>query len=172
MIRKCRADEYPKILSIINEVAQAFKGVIPADCWQEPFMSPEYFKKEIAYSVVFYGYEENGELIGIIGLQQFDYIALINHAYVLKAHQRKGIGGQLLEFVKTVNIKPLLVGTWRDAPWCLDFYQKHGFKLVNDVEKKRLLARYWIISSAHRNSMTILGDNTWFASSHSFGEKK
>ena len=133
MIRKCAPADFDKIHAIINDAAMAYKGVIPADCWQEPYMDAEYLKKEMFYGVQFYGFEENGELIGVIGLQQFNYLALVRHAYVLTAHQGKGIGGQLLEYIKKVNDKALLVGTWRDTARTIKFYEKHGFKIVTVV---------------------------------------
>jgi GNAT superfamily N-acetyltransferase len=166
MIRKCKPEEADKILAIINDAAMAYKGVIPADCWHEPYMSAEDFKKEIFYGVQFYVYVDNNELIGVIGLQQFNYVALVRHAYVLTSHQGNGIGGQLLEFIKTVNDKALLVGTWRDTARSIKFYEKHGFKIVTDAEKKRLLARYWIISDSHRNNSVVLGDKKWFATEY------
>ena len=162
MIRKCKPEEAEKILAIINDAAKVYKGVIPADCYHEPYMDAEFLKKELFYGVQFYGYEDNDELIGVIGLQQFNYLALVRHAYVLTSHQGKGIGGQLLEYIKKVNEKALLVGTWRDTLRTIEFYQKHGFKIVTDEEKKRLLARYWIISDSHRNNSIVLGDKKWF----------
>ena len=166
MIRKCTTDEFEKILAIINEAAQAYKGVIPAECWHEPYMDAEHFKKEISYEVVFYGFEEEGKLVGVIGLQKFNYVTLVRHAYVLPSHQGKGIGGQLLEHIKALTDKPLLVGTWKDTAWSIKFYEKHGFKIVSEPETKRLLARYWIITDAHRINSVVLGDAKWFSTEY------
>ena len=162
MIRKCVENEVDAIHEIINDAASAYKGAIPADCWHEPYMSKDYLEHELHAGVIFWGYEENGELVGVMGIQHVQDVTLIRHAYVRTAHRNKGIGGKLLTFLKTLTSKQLLVGTWQAAVWAIRFYEKQGFRLVTVEEKDRLLRKYWTITERQRETSVVLADQTWF----------
>ncbi|MBI2359737.1 MAG: GNAT family N-acetyltransferase [Deltaproteobacteria bacterium] len=138
MIRRCAEADFDTVYAIINEAAEAYKGVIPADCWKEPYMPQEELRREIEEGVVFWGYEEGGQLIGVMGIQPVQDVALIRHAYVRKAKWRQGVGTKLLTHLRALTNRPVLVGTWKDASWAVRFYQKHGFHLVSAEEKDRL----------------------------------
>ena len=156
LIRPCEANDFEEIHSIINEAAQAYRSVIPADCWHEPYMHRDELKVEIESGVVFYGYERDGRLLGVMGMQQVDDATLIRHAYVRTEAQRAGIGVALLgEIVKAA--KPmLLVGTWAAASRAIDFYRKHGFETVSSEQTKSLLDRYWQISPRQTETSVVL----------------
>ena len=144
-IRPCRDDERDAILAIVNAAAEAYRGVIPADRWHEPYMSSEELGGEIAAGVEFWGYEDDGELRGVIGIQSVDDVDLIRHAYVAPGSQRRGIGGALLEHVTGSTTRPILVGTWAAANWAIAFYLRHGFVLHSRERSAELLTRYWTI---------------------------
>ena len=134
-------------MRIINDAAQAYKGVIPNDLWREPYMSSEELRHEIDSGVEFYGWFENDVVLGVTGIQFIGDIALIRHAYVLPEHQRRGIGSKLLRhLISLAKTSEILVGTWANATWTIRFYEKHGFKLVPPEEKDKLLHTYWNIS--------------------------
>lgn len=135
MIRQCEPLESDTVYEIVNDAAQAYKGVIPVDCWHEPYMRSDELLHEIREGVRFWGYEEDGELLGVMGLQDVDDVALIRHAYVRTEKRNSGIGGKLIGHLKTLTNKPLLVGTWAAADWAIRFYEKHGFKVVSLEEK-------------------------------------
>ena len=156
MIRRCTEAEVPLIETIINEAARAYKGVIPADCWHEPYMSRAELLAEIAAGVEFWGWEDSGALIGVMGIQKVRDATLIRHAYVSSAHQGRGIGGALLAALVRQSNGKLLVGTWAAAEWAIRFYQGHGFRLVPTEEKDRLLSRYWKISQRQRETSSAL----------------
>jgi GNAT superfamily N-acetyltransferase len=120
-VRLCRADECPAILSIINAAAEAYRDVIPADRWHEPYMPRDVLDREIAAGVTFWGYEDNGVLMGVMGLQSVRDVDLIRHAYVLRAQQRHGIGGRLLYHLQQTSTRPMLVGSWAAAEWAIRF---------------------------------------------------
>src|SRR5689334_3278721 len=126
-IRPCRSDEKPEILQIINSAAAAYRGVTPADRWHEPYMSETELDHEIENGVVFWGYEDDAELIGVMGVQPVRDVDLIRHAYVRPGQQQRGIGGELLTRLREATARPMLVGTWADATWAIRFYQRHGF---------------------------------------------
>jgi GNAT superfamily N-acetyltransferase len=130
-IRLCRDDERDDILSIINAAAEAYRNVIPDDRWHEPYMPGDELDRERAAGVVFWGYEERGGLVGVMGLQDMREVTLIRHAYVAPAKQRDGIGGKLLAHLQQTSKKPMLVGTWAAASWAIRFYKRHGFALVS-----------------------------------------
>ena len=123
-IRLCRDDERDDILSIINAAAEAYRGVIPADRWHEPYMPGDEFDRERAAGVVFWGYTDRGRLAGVMGLQDVRDVSLIRHAYVVPAKQRDGIGGKLLAHLLAMSTKPMLVGTWAAATWAIRFYER------------------------------------------------
>ena len=156
MIRRCTTADLATIDSIINESAERYRGVIPADCWHEPYMSRAELEREIAAAVNFSGWEEGGELIGVMGVQRVKDVTLIRHAYVRTAQQGKGIGGKLLKAFSTQVEGRLLIGTWADASWAIRFYQGHGFRLVPKDEKDRLLDTYWTISPRQRDTSVVL----------------
>src|SRR5260370_14110928 len=142
MIRRCDGRDFEVIWAIINDGAQAYKGTIPADRWTEPYMSREKLQKEIDEGVVFWGYEEGGELAGVMGIQEVRDVTLVRHAYVRTSSQKQGIGGQLLSHLREMASRPILIGTWADAAWAIQFYVRHGFQLVGGEEKDRLLKQY------------------------------
>jgi GNAT superfamily N-acetyltransferase len=157
MIRPCTAADIPAIDAIVNAAAEAYCGAIPADCWHEPYVTPSDLLAEIAAGVDFWGWEESGSLIGVMGLQRVRDATLIRHAYVRPADQGKGIGGKLLQmFIGRADHGPLLVGTWAAATWAIAFYQRHGFRLVSPEEKDRLLTTYWSIPSRQRETSVVL----------------
>ncbi|MGE5893508.1 MAG: N-acetyltransferase family protein, partial [bacterium] len=135
MIRQCTDNDFEATLEIINDAARAYKGVIPSDRWNDPYMPEEYLRHEIESGVAFWGYEENGELIGVMGIQDVQDVTLIRHAYVRTAMRNQGIGGKLLFHLRQMTTRPLLIGTWADATWAIRFYEKHGFRLVSREEK-------------------------------------
>lgn len=156
MIRRCTLADIAVMDAIINEAAQKYRGVIPADCWHDPYMSRAELEREIAAGVEFSGWEENGELIGVMGVQRVKDATLIRHAYVRASQQGKGIGGKLLEAFSERVTGRLLIGTWADASWAIRFYQGHGFTLVPPPEKDRLLDTYWTISPRQRDTSVVL----------------
>lgn len=163
MIRKCQDNEIDTIYSIINDAAQSYKGVIPSDCWKEPYMSEKELQHEIDEGIVFWGYEINGRLMGVMGIQHVQDVTLIRHAYVRTSHQNQGVGGRLLSALRQQTDRPTLVGTWADAVWAVRFYEKHGFQLVSPEEKDRLLRQYWSISERQVETSVVLADEIWFS---------
>ncbi len=163
MIRRCGAEDFEAIHGIVNDAARAYRGVIPADCWREPYMAEDELRHEIAEGVVFWGYEEDGALAGVMGEQRVDDVTLIRHAYVRTARQGAGIGGWLLARLGDRASSPLLVGTWADAAWAVRFYENRGFRLVTEAEKERLLRRYWSLRERQIAPSVVLADEAWFA---------
>jgi len=162
MIRQCDGSEFETVRAIVNEAAEAYRGVIPADRWKEPYMSRNELQREIDEGVVFWGYEERGELVGVMGIQDVREVTLIRHAYVRTAKRNQGIGGRLLSFLREQATRPILVGTWTDAVWAIRFYEKHGFRLVSPEEKSRLLREYWSIPERQVETSVVLADRKWF----------
>ena len=156
MIRRCMEADLPTIEAIVNEAAQAYRGAIPADCWHEPYMSRASLDAEIAAGVDFWGWDESGVLIGVMGIQAVRDATLIRHAYVRAAQQGRGIGGALLGFLVERAGGPLLVGTWAAAGWAIRFYERHGFRLTPPNEKDRLLDTYWNIPARQRDTSVVL----------------
>src|SRR5437764_6923980 len=156
MIRPCIDADTPAIAGIINESAEAYRGVIPADRWHEPYMSQSALAAEIAAGVNFWGWDESEVLAGVMGLQQVRDATLIRHAYVQPTYQGRGIGGALLDALASGVPGPLLVGTWAAADWAVRFYERHGFRLVSMEEKDRLLGAYWNIPSRQRETSVVL----------------
>jgi GNAT superfamily N-acetyltransferase len=144
-IRACRDNDRATILAIVNAAAEAYRGVIPVDRWHEPYMSRDELDREIAAGVVFWGYEENGRLTGVMGIQSVRDVDLIRHAYILPIRQRCGMGGALLEHLRQLSRRRILVGTWEAADWAIRFYRRHGFELVAPARKAVLLETYWNI---------------------------
>jgi GNAT superfamily N-acetyltransferase len=157
-LRLCRDDEHADILRIVNAAAEAYRGVIPADRWHDPYMSAPELEREIAAGVVFWGYESDGALIGVMGTQPVDDVDLIRHAYVLPGHQGQGIGGQLLAYLRALSARRMLVGTWADAEWAIRFYARHGFEQVTPERKSELLKTYWSIPERQIETSVVLAD--------------
>ena len=155
-IRPCRDDERPAILAIVNAAAEAYRGVIPADRWHDPYMPADELDREIAAGVAFWGYEDGGELVGVMGIQQVLDVDLIRHAYVLPGRQRGGVGGALLEHLCARAERPMLVGTWAAAGWAVRFYERHGFQLVSPDRKTELLRAYWDIPERQIETSVVL----------------
>lgn len=150
------------MLSIINAAALAYWGVIPEDRWKDPYMPRAELSKEIDSGVVFWGYHVDEELIGVMGIQDVADVTLMRHAYVRPDSQRRGIGGLLLAHLGRQTDRPILIGTWADAAWAIRFYQKHGFRLVAQEEKGRLLRTYWSIPERQVETSVVLADDRWF----------
>jgi N-acetylglutamate synthase-like GNAT family acetyltransferase len=161
-VRRCSDTDFETIYAIINEAAQAYKGFIPNDRWKEPYMSKEELQHEIDAGVRFWGYEEDGELVGVMGFQQIQDVALIRHSYVRTVKQNEGIGKELLFHLLPQTTRPILVGTWADATWAIHFYEKNGFRLVSKEEKDLLLKKYWTISERQIETSVVLVDEKWF----------
>lgn len=158
MIRPCHDHEFDTIWAIINDGAQAYKGVIPEDRWTEPYMSKEKLQHEIDDGVMFSGYEDAGTLVGVMGIQEVGDVTLIRHAYVCTSHQNHGIGGQLLSHLRKLASGPILIGTWTDASWAIKFYERHGFRVVPPAEKERLLRKYWKIPQRQMETSVVLAE--------------
>ena len=161
MIRCCDERDFELICSIINDGAHAYEGVIPADCWTEPYMSKEKLRAEMDDGVIFWGYEENGALMGVMGTQHVEDVTLIRHAYVCSSSQKRGIGGRLLTHLRKLAHGPVLIGTWVDAKWAIRFYEKHGFHVVAPEQKEQLLKRYWNVPQRQVETSVVLADSTW-----------
>ena len=159
MIRKLDLSQpaaFASVLAIINEAAQAYRGVIPAECWHEPYMPAAELQDALREGVRFWGCTEDGELVGVMGIQDVQDVTLIRHAYVRPQWQGRGIGSRLLEHLLALAERPVLIGTWRDAAWAVRFYQRHGFSPVSAAEKDRLLRRYWSVPPHQiRNSVVL-----------------
>jgi N-acetylglutamate synthase-like GNAT family acetyltransferase len=157
-IRPCRPDELERMYQIINDAAQAYRGVIPADRWNEPYMSLEELAHEISQGVRFSGIEADGILVGIMGIQPVKDVTLIRHAYVATEHRNKGLGSVLLDHLLHQAKGPILVGTWAAATWAIRFYEKHGFRQVTPAEKDRLLRTYWSIPERQVETSVVLAN--------------
>lgn len=155
-IRAIRDDEHEAVLAIINDAAQRYRGVIPADRWHEPYFSAGYLASEIDAGVRFWGYEADGELLGVMGVQDVDDVTLIRHAYVSPRAQRGGVGGRLLRSLLAKADRPVLIGTWTAADWAIAFYEKHGFRVTSREETERLLRRYWDIPERQVETSVVL----------------
>jgi len=161
MIRECKDSEFNTISEIINDAAQAYRGVIPQDCWHEPYMSLAELRAQIEDGIVFWGLERDGQLLGVMGIQDKGDVTLIRHAYVLSRAQKRGIGEKLLHHSQNMTEKPILIGTWAAASWAVSFYQKNGYTLVSKEEKNRLLRRYWSIPERQVETSVVLANQTW-----------
>lgn len=160
-IRRCTDADVPAMFAIINDAAQAYRGVIPADRWHDPYMPEDELRGEIAAGVVFWGLEQDGRLVGVMGLQDVKDVALIRHAYVATAARRGGIGGRLLRHLMGETGRPVLVGTWAAASWAIRFYERHGFTVTTPDEKARLLRLYWSIPDRQIETSVVLVDERW-----------
>ncbi len=161
MIRRCDDHDFESIWTIINDGAQAYRGTIPEDRWTEPYMSREKLQHEFDEGVVFWGYEDAGNLLGVMGLQPVRDVTLIRHAYVRTSSQKQGIGAHLLAHLRLLAEGPVLIGTWADAVWAIRFYERHGFQMVSTYEKNRLLKEYWKIPERQIETSVVLADAKW-----------
>ncbi len=161
VIRCCDERDFELIWSIINDGARAYVGVIPADCWTEPYMSRDELRAEMDDGVTFWGYQENDALKGVMGIQQVTDVTLIRHAYVRTGSQKRGIGGHLLSHLRKLTHRPVLIGTWADAVWAIRFYEKYGFHVVTPEQKERLLMRYWNVPRRQGEVSVVLADPAW-----------
>jgi len=161
LIRRSHEADSVAMLAIVNAAAQAYRGVIPADRWRDPYMPPDELEKEIADGVVFWVAEEDGRLLGMMGIQDKEEVALVRHAYVAPTVQRKGVGTGLLRYVQSLTDKPVLVGTWADASWAIEFYRRNGFAVVPGTYKDYLLRRYWSIPARQVETSVVLADGRW-----------
>ena len=158
MIREYKKSDSSKILHVINDAAIKYKGIIPDNCWHDPYMSEQELVNEFKNGVRMFGYLNNNELIGVIGFQEIKDVVLIRHAYTLTLHQGKGTGSALLEFLLKKNQNSrLLVGTWKNAKWAIRFYEKFGFILHAKEETTLLLKKYWNIPSKQIENSVVLG---------------
>ncbi len=157
-VRPCRPDEVPTVLAIVNAGAEAYRGVIPSDRWHEPYMPAAELEREIAAGVAFWGYETEGELIGVMGTQPVRDVDLIRHAYVLPARQRQGVGAALIQHLRGLSDRRMLVGTWAAATWAIRFYQRHGFELVPRERTAALLRTYWSIPERQIETSVVLAN--------------
>jgi len=157
-VRPCRDDERSAIVAIVNAAAEAYRGVIPADRWREPYMELPELDGEIASGVAFWGYEADGALIGLMGIQPVQDVDLIRHAYVLPGNQRHGVGAALLLHLRRLTARRMLVGTWAAADWAIRFYRRNGFELVSPERKTALLKSHWTIPERQIETSVVLAN--------------
>jgi N-acetylglutamate synthase-like GNAT family acetyltransferase len=160
-IRQSVDADFATILAIVNDAARAYRDVIPADRWHEPYMPADELRREIASGVVFWVAEENGQVIGVMGIQDKADVALVRHAYVVPTAQRSGVGTKLLRHVEALVDTPILIGTWAAASWAIDFYRRNGFRVVPGAEKDDLLRRYWSIPPRQIETSVVLANRRW-----------
>lgn len=153
--------DFETIYEIINDASIAYKGIIPSDRWQEPYMSKEELKKQIIEGVEFWNFVEDDKVLGVMGIQFKKDITLIRHAYVRTLARQKGIGGKLLNQLINMSETPILIGTWADASWAISFYKKNGFKVLPKTEKNKLLKIYWNIPERQIETSVVLASNDW-----------
>ena len=156
MIRRCTGADTTAIERIINDAAEAYRGVIPTDRWHEPYMPRAALQAEIDAGVEFWGWEDSSGLVGVMGIQDVKHVTLIRHAYVRSNQQGRGVGSALMDSLVPQARNRLLVGTWAAAHWAIRFYQRHHFRLVTPEEKDRLLATYWTIPERQRETSVVL----------------
>ncbi len=161
MIRRCGEADVETIYQIVNDAAEAYRGLIPADRWYEPYMSREQLEREINAGVQFWGFQEGGTLIGVMGIQDKGDVTLVRHAYVRSRMRNRGIGSRLLRSLESTTEKPILIGTWANATWAVAFYQRHGYRLVSTEEKDQLLRKYWRISERQVETSVVLANKKW-----------
>lgn len=161
LIRESRKADLATVLAIVNAAAQAYRGVIPADQWREPYMPQDGLENEIAEGVIFWVAEVNGRLGAVMGIQDKGEVALVRHAYVSPILQRRGVGTSLLRYVQGLTSKPILIGTWADALWAIEFYRRNGFTLVPNMEKDSLIRKYWSVPARQAEVSVVLANPRW-----------
>jgi N-acetylglutamate synthase-like GNAT family acetyltransferase len=163
MIRKGTAEDFDEVLEIINDAAIAYKGIIPPDRWHEPYMQKEELQAQIDDGVTFSCCVDGNKIVGVMGIQDKRDVDLIRHAYVRTDQRNSGIGSRLLLELINGSKKPILIGTWKAANWAVRFYEKHGFSLVNEEDKNRLLKKYWTIPDRQVETSVVLVDEKYMA---------
>ena len=161
LIRQSVDADFAAMWAIINDAARAYRGVIPADRWHEPYMSADELKTQIAEGVIFWVAEQDGRLSGLMGIQDKGDVALVRHAYVASTTQRSGVGTKLLHHVESLVDKPILIGTWAAASWAIEFYQRNGFTLLSTGDTDRLLRTYWSIPTRQIETSVVLANRQW-----------
>lgn len=161
MIFKCEQSDFKDICDIINDAALAYKGIIPADRWHDPYMPEEELQAQINEGVQFWCWKEHGEMMGVMGIQYKDDVTLIRHAYVRSVYRNKGIGSKLLDHLASIAETPVLIGTWAAATWAIGFYEKHGFRLLSKKETELLLRKYWHIPERQIETSVVLANAEW-----------
>ena len=160
-IRDYSSDDFGAVLSVINDSAEAYRGVIPEDCWHDPYMSADELAGEIAAGVQFRVWVEGRAVVGVMGGQAVQDVFLIRHAYVRTLRRRQRIGARLLADMMMRVDRPMLVGTWSAALWAIRFYERHGFQKVTPTEKDRLLRTYWTVPDRQIETSVVLADARW-----------
>ena len=158
LIRPCHDLERSRILEIVNCAAEAYRDVIPPDRWRDPYMAPDELDQELAAGVRFWGYDANGSLVGVMGIQRVRDVQLIRHAYVVPVSQGHGVGSALLEYLQRIGTQRMLVGTWAAAEWAIRFYRRHGFELVAPERTAPLLKAYWTIPDRQIETSVVLAN--------------
>lgn len=161
MIRECSESDFITMIEIINDAAQAYKGIIPDDCWNEPYITSEELICEIENGVVFWCLEQDEQLLGVMGIQDKGELTLIRHAYIRTQAQKLGIGTRLLQHMENTTEKPIFIGTWAAAAWAISFYEKNGYTLVSEEEKNRLLMKYWSVPERQKETSVVLANQRW-----------
>jgi N-acetylglutamate synthase-like GNAT family acetyltransferase len=164
MITKCEQKDFNTIYEIINDAALAYRGIIPADRWHEPYMTKEELEKQLEEGIQFWKYNEDDQILGVMGIQFKGNVTLIRHAYVRALERKKGIGSKLLAHLCSSATTPILIGTWADATWAIKFYQKHGFQLLPEKEKNNLLQKYWSVPVRQIETSVVLASTNWSSS--------
>jgi GNAT superfamily N-acetyltransferase len=162
MLRPCEPGDFEDMYTVINDGAQAYKGVIPTDRWHDPYMSRSALACEIKNKVLFWGIEQDRRLTAVMGIQDKGDVTLIRHAYVRAQYHRQGLGSTLLWHLEGMTAKPILIGTWTAARWAVSFYEKHGYVLLEEKEKVRLLKKYWSIPQRQVETSSVLASQSWF----------
>lgn len=153
--------DFETIYEIIDDASIAYKGIIPEDRWKEPYMPKAELKTQISEGVEFWAFWEENKILGVMGIQHKQDVTLIRHAYVRTVARQKGIGGKLLNHLKTLTSNPILIGTWADASWAISFYKKHGFRLLSEMEKNNLLKKYWSVPERQIETSIVLASDNW-----------
>lgn len=161
IIKSDEKKDFDTIYEIINDASIAYKGIIPKDRWKEPYMSKNELETQINEGVQFWNYVEDKKILGVMGIQFKNDVTLIRHAYVKTVARQKGIGGKLLNQLINMAKTPVLIGTWKDASWAISFYEKHGFRLLSDKEKNKLLKTYWVIPERQVETSIVLASTDW-----------
>jgi N-acetylglutamate synthase-like GNAT family acetyltransferase len=161
MIVKSESTDFKEIYAIINDGASAYRGIIPADRWHEPYMTEAELNGQIDDGVQFWIYKQEDAVLGVMGIQYKNPVTLIRHAYVRTKDRKKGIGSKLLNHLCDLTANPILIGTWADAKWAIEFYQKHGFRLLEEDEKNKLLRKYWTIPERQIETSVVLASADW-----------
>lgn len=161
MIRNATENDFNEIYAVINDAATAYKGVIPADRWHEPYMTREELQAQIEDGVRFLCFIDNDKIVGVMGIQDKTEVNLIRHAYTITGERRKGIGAILIQELLKDSKKPILIGTWKAAHWAITFYERHGFFVVSEEEKDMLLRRYWNIPERQVETSIVLADGKY-----------